>query len=456
MKTCKKCGTMCADNARYCTECGEVFPEIISKETSGNMGLHDAASNGGSTTPANFSPDGGDSSIAAKKPSNNKKKKLLLIVLLSLIAMTTVVVAIVLTRPKLVGLQVKYLGSFGAGNVIDDDEKNFDVVAVYSDGNTKEVTDWTLNKPVELKPDKEAKVTITYKKLSKDVTIKCSTSLVASLDVSYEGKTDAGIVLEEKNTDIVVTAVYVNGDRKQIPQGGWRTVNVATLEPEKESTITISYTDRYTGKPVTAPLKVKCTTTLSGITAEYSGDTLAGTSLDTDNDGITVTASYSDGSTQAVTGWTVKSAVELKAGETSTVEIDYEGKSCQLQVKCTSLTKEQYKASCQSIPYDDIARNPDKNEGAHVKYYGRVAQVTTDPYGLGMVDLRVYITNKDGYGYYDDQIWVEYLLPSNAPKILEDDMITFYGTYEGITSYQALFGNTITVPKVNATYIDRE
>ena len=57
-----------------------------------------------------------------------------------------------------------------------------------------------------------------------------------------------------------------------------------------------------------------------------------------------------------------------------------------------------------------------------------------------------------GY-YWDDTIMVYYVASDGDARILEDDIITFYGTMHGMYSYESIFGATITVPLMNAEYI---
>jgi len=42
----------------------------------------------------------------------------------------------------------------------------------------------------------------------------------------------------------------------------------------------------------------------------------------------------------------------------------------------------------------------------------------------------------------------------SGSRILEDDIVTFYGTYGGLYSYESVMGATITVPLVLAQYMD--
>lgn len=70
--------------------------------------------------------------------------------------------------------------------------------------------------------------------------------------------------------------------------------------------------------------------TLSSISASYTGGTVpAGTTL-SQLSGITITATYSDGSTGTVTGYTLSG--NLTAGQTNTITVAYQGKTATFEV----------------------------------------------------------------------------------------------------------------------------
>ena len=50
-----------------------------------------------------------------------------------------------------------------------------------------------------------------------------------------------------------------------------------------------------------------------------------------------------------------------------------------------------------------------------------------------------------------DSIWmVGYLLPDGESRILVDDKVALYGIYGGVTSYETVMGDTVTVPLLYA------
>ncbi len=83
----------------------------------------------------------------------------------------------------------------------------------------------------------------------------------------------------------------------------------------------------------------------------------------------------------------------------------------------------QYKASCQPLTFEQVARNPDTYDGTKAMFTGEVIQVMEES---GFYTLRVNVT-PTSWGY-TDTIMVGYQASSGEPRILEGDIITMYGT----------------------------
>lgn len=110
-----------------------------------------------------------------------------------------------------------------------------------------------------------------------------------------------------------------------------------------------------------------------------------------------------------------------------------------------------FKASCSTYTFKEIARNPENFKGTNVKLTGEVIQTI---YGTYSTVLRVNITKEGNYTtYYSDTVYVTYYPEQGEDKILEDDIITIWGTSKGDTSYTTTMGGTITLPHIEAKYI---
>lgn len=116
--------------------------------------------------------------------------------------------------------------------------------------------------------------------------------------------------------------------------------------------------------------------------------------------------------------------------------------------------EKNFKASCQTYTFEQMARNSDNVKGKNIKVTGEVIQVMSDSYST---NLRVNITKNGTYStYYTDTIYVVYYPKSGEDKILEDDIITIYGTSQGDCSYTTILGATVTLPNIKAEYITIE
>lgn len=188
---------------------------------------------------------------------------------------------------------------------------------------------------------------------------------------------------------------------------------------------------------------------LESISASYDGKTTEGTEINEKNRGLTVTGTYSDGSTATMKDFTVANPTKLEAGQTSQIAIECEGKSCVLDITCTTLSPDQFKASCEWVGYETLARNPDEWKGKNVAVYGKVMQVQEG--WLSDVYL-VQITQGD-YGWWSDQVYVTFS-GQLSTRILEDDLVNVYAVADGLYSYTTVLGAKQTVPSLEAKYID--
>ena len=150
----------------------------------------------------------------------------------------------------------------------------------------------------------------------------------------------------------------------------------------------------------------------------------------------------------------VKEATDLQQGEIAII-CDVCGEVA--RVKKYSLTSEEkvqyYKNSCSNYSYNEVARHPDQYVGERVHFRGEVVQVLQDGDSF---ELRVNVTSSGGYyTYWSDTVYVVYTRENASEgKILEDDIIDFYGEFYGEISYESVLGATITIPCVIAKYID--
>lgn len=113
---------------------------------------------------------------------------------------------------------------------------------------------------------------------------------------------------------------------------------------------------------------------------------------------------------------------------------------------------EEQKAQAVTIAYDDLFRNNEEHVGKTVRYVGQVLQVQENLCFFCEnpgYTLRVAVT-EGSFGIWDDPIWVDY---AGDERFLEEDIITIWGTVEGLQNYQAVLGNQVTIPHIKALEI---
>lgn len=130
---------------------------------------------------------------------------------------------------------------------------------------------------------------------------------------------------------------------------------------------------------------------------------------------------------------------------------EYQKELAQQEKERQEREEKDFKADCKTYTYKELARNPDKVEGEKVKVTGEVIQTL---YDSGSVDLRVNITKEGSYStYYTDTIYVVYYPEEGEDKILEDDIITVWGTSHGDYTYTSTIGASVTLPLIFAEYV---
>ena len=96
--------------------------------------------------------------------------------------------------------------------------------------------------------------------------------------------------------------------------------------------------------------------------------------------------------------------------------------------------------------YDQLARNPDAYIGKSIKISGKVLQADTSG---DLCYARIAMNSS-----YDTVIFVTYDKDLLSYRLLDDDIVTVYGTSLGVYSYEAVSGATITLPWLSANMID--
>lgn len=117
-----------------------------------------------------------------------------------------------------------------------------------------------------------------------------------------------------------------------------------------------------------------------------------------------------------------------------------------------SITPDEYKAMCSTCNYKDLMRNPDEYVGQKVKITCEVQQAIED-WG----DKYYNVATKNEYDTYlgDNMIICDTRDNPDDLKILEDDIITVYGEFDGLKEEtSALLGTESEYPRINMKYVE--
>jgi hypothetical protein len=106
-------------------------------------------------------------------------------------------------------------------------------------------------------------------------------------------------------------------------------------------------------------------------------------------------------------------------------------------------------AAMVGVAYEDLLRYPEQYTGKLLAFEGKVLQAQEGWFGA--YTYLIYVT-QDDIGWWDDILWVDF---EGDARLLEDDLVSFFGTYVGRESYTAVLGNENTVPRVTALEIVR-
>ena len=108
-------------------------------------------------------------------------------------------------------------------------------------------------------------------------------------------------------------------------------------------------------------------------------------------------------------------------------------------------TPEPWRAEYVQIDYEEYARYPEKYQGEKVVIKGTVAQVMgTRRQGF---QIRLAVMNN-----YTDMLFVE--MGDPGYQILEGDRVTVYARLNGLITYTATFGQSITIPRAMADTVE--
>ena len=104
----------------------------------------------------------------------------------------------------------------------------------------------------------------------------------------------------------------------------------------------------------------------------------------------------------------------------------------------------QAKAEAVTIPYDDLFRNNERHVGKQVFYRAKIVQVINA--GTNSYQFRANLAQLGGTSIASgDTVFLHF----KGKRFLDDDLIEFIGTVDGLLSYEAVLGQEITIPEIS-------
>ncbi len=105
------------------------------------------------------------------------------------------------------------------------------------------------------------------------------------------------------------------------------------------------------------------------------------------------------------------------------------------------------------VTYQELARSTDGMEGESIIVTGQIAQVLEDTsVYAGLINI-TYVED-DFFAYYDDSIYYSIDKDLLSTRILEEDIVTFYGKSLGLITYDSVSGAPITVPGIDVYKVE--
>ena len=111
----------------------------------------------------------------------------------------------------------------------------------------------------------------------------------------------------------------------------------------------------------------------------------------------------------------------------------------------SEVSKDDYKALCETLDYESVLRNPDENKGKYCVLSGTVDQIIEGLLGT----YTIYIADSSG------EKWkCVYTYGENETHLLEGDVVTVFGKCKGTATSTTVLGKQMTMPYIDVEYIN--
>ena len=106
-----------------------------------------------------------------------------------------------------------------------------------------------------------------------------------------------------------------------------------------------------------------------------------------------------------------------------------------------------------SVTYDALARSTDAMEGSCIKVTGEIQQVLEyDTLYQGLISITYY--DDPYFPYYTDNVFFTAPKKYFEVRLLEGDIVTFYGISEGLFTYISVMNLQTTLPSMSVVEVD--
>lgn len=109
------------------------------------------------------------------------------------------------------------------------------------------------------------------------------------------------------------------------------------------------------------------------------------------------------------------------------------------------ISEKDYKDLCERLDYEDILREPDAYDGKYCVVDGTVDQIIEGWFG----SFTIFVVDEDG-----NKWGCTYSYDEGESRVLEGDSVTMYGKCQGTSNTETVLGEQVTLPHVDAKYID--
>ena len=215
--------------------------------------------------------------------------------------------------------------SYYVGDTLDT--SGLTLTATYNNGTTQIINSGFTCTPTTLNTAGTQTITVTYSGKTATFDVNVKNVAISSIAVKSNPTKTSYYVGDTLNTSgLTLTATYNNGTTQTINSGF--TCTPTTLNTAGTQTITVT----YSGKTATFDVNVK-NVAVSSIaiksnptkTSYYVGDTL-------DTSGLTLTATYNNGTTQTINSGFTCTPTTLNTAGTQTITVTYSGKTTSFNV----------------------------------------------------------------------------------------------------------------------------